>query len=176
MIRQHARTTPPIPPGSLAVSAWSRSTTILAVCALVAVCCTPWYKLNLTSSAPRGVWLLHRVPAVVERGMWVTLPGPDAVERWLPRWIPLLKPVAAVAGERVCVKEETSWIRGASYGRVYVQAQGQPLPHLVEGCFEVEAGRVFLAGTAANSLDSRYFGTVPVSVLTAWAVPLWTWR
>ena len=156
--------------------AWTRSNKLLAAFAVLAVCLLPWYTLNLTSSAPRGVWLRRAVPAVLERGMWVVLPVPQAVEPWVHSWIPLLKPVAAVAGERVCVKEETLWVMGRNYGRVYIQVNGQPLPHLMDGCYEVEPGSVFLASPAPQSLDSRYFGSVPVSVLLAQAEPFWVWR
>ena len=156
--------------------AWTWPTKLLAGGAVLAVCLLPWYRLNLTASAPRGVWVLRRIPAVVERGMWVMLPVPRLAQPWITGWSPLLKPVAAVAGEQVCVQEGTLWIRGRNYGRVHTTAQGKPLPHLPEGCFAVEAGRVFLASPAANSLDSRYFNTVPVSGLTARATPLWTWR
>jgi type IV secretory pathway protease TraF len=176
MIRQEQDTVSPIPPLTLAVSAWHWSTKLLAMCAVLAVCGLPWYQLNLTASAPRGVWLRSGVPGVVERGMWVTLPAPRIVKPWVSGWAPLLKPVAAVAEEQVCVQEETLWIMGRNYGPVYQAAQGRPLPHLSEGCFVVEAGQVFLASHAAYSLDSRYFHTVPVAALTARAIPLWTWR
>jgi len=109
--------------------------------------------------------------------MWVILPTPVRVQRWGPPWwIPLLKPVAAVAGGQVCVAEGTLWIRGTSYGPVYAEAQGQPMPHLAAGCFTVEAGRVFLASQAKQSLDSRYYGSVATSDLWAVATPLWVWR
>ena len=156
--------------------AWTRTNKALAVFALMVVCSLPWIKFNLTASAPRGVWTLHRVPVVVERDMWVTLPVPPVAKRYGPRWAPLLKQVAAVAGELVCVTDETLWIRGLSYGRVYSQVQGQPFPHLEEGCFTVEAGSVFLASQAAQSLDSRYFSSVAIADITAVATPLWAER
>jgi len=87
-----------------------------------------------------------------------------------------LEGLAAVAGRQVCVAEGTLWIRGTSYGPVYAEAQGQPMPHLAAGCFTVEAGRVFLASQAKQSLDSRYYGSVATSDLWAVATPLWVWR
>ena len=153
----------------------ARSTRFLAGFVLVVVCTLPWWRLNLTASAPRGLWLRWSVPPVVERGMWVTLPAPASIQPWYPSWAPLLKPVAAVAGEQVCVREETLWIRQQAYGRVYQHdATGQPLPHLT-GCVTVGRGEVFLASRAPQSLDSRYFRAVPVSALTAQATPLVTW-
>jgi conjugative transfer signal peptidase TraF len=155
----------------------SRSSRVCAALALLMVCALPWYRVNVTSSAPRGLWRLLAVPAVVEKGMWVTLPAPASVKTWAPHWAHLLKPVAAVAGDQVCVAKDTLWIRGQSLGRVLTQdAEGQPLPRLREGCMVVPQGTVFLASAAPQSLDSRYFGSVPVTTLTAQALPLLTWR
>jgi type IV secretory pathway protease TraF len=153
----------------------SRTTTAL-LAALVIGGTVPWWCVNLTASAPRGLWLRWAVPAVVERGMWVTLPTPEAVKPWQPGWWPLLKPVAAVAGEQVCVQGETLWIRGQSYGRIYEQANGQPLPHFTAACGTIPPGYVFLASHHRASLDSRYFGPVAVLALTAQATPFLTWR
>jgi type IV secretory pathway protease TraF len=168
----------PSPPGP---HSWrrlfaARSTRVLAVVAVIVVGSLPWTCLNLTGSAPRGLWLKSRVPAVVERGMWVILPAPASVKPWVRGWWPLLKPVAAVAGERVCIMKETLWIRGQSYGRVFAVANGRELPSLREGCATVSAGEVFLASAVRASMDSRYFGAVPVSALTAQATPLLTLR
>jgi conjugative transfer signal peptidase TraF len=155
----------------------SRSSRVFGLAALLAVGALPWYRVNVTSSAPRGVWRMLAVPPVVEKGMWVTLPAPASVKAWAPHWANLLKPVAAVAGEPVCVTRDTLWIRGESFGRVLKQdAEGTPLPRLREGCVVVAAGTVFLASAAPQSLDSRYFGSVPVAALTARALPLLTWR
>jgi type IV secretory pathway protease TraF len=156
--------------------AWTWSNKILAVCALVVVGSLPWVKLNLTASAPRGVWAVHPVPPVVERGMWVTLAVPEAVRAFAPRWTTLLKYVAAVEDDVVCVSDRTLWIRGVWYGPVYTQVQGQPILHLGDGCFAVEPGRVFLASQAEKSMDSRYFSSVAITDLRAVATPLLTER
>jgi type IV secretory pathway protease TraF len=148
----------------------------VAASVLLAVCGLPWYVVNLTPSAPRGIWRRLTLPAEIERGMWVLLPVPASVEPWLPSGTTLLKPVAAVAGDVVCVQEETLWILGTSYGQVYTEAHEKPLPHLEEGCSVVEAGHVFLASEAPRSIDSRYFSAVPIAMLRARALPLWTWR
>jgi len=155
----------------------SRSSRVFAALAVLAVGALPWVRVNVTSSAPRGLWRLLAVPAVVEKGMWVTMPAPASVKTWAPHWSPLLKPVAAVAGEQVCVAKDTLLIRGESYGRVFTQdAEGQPLPRLREGCMVVQPGTVFLASAGHQSLDSRYFGSVPVAALSSRALPLLTWR
>ena len=89
--------------------------------------------------------------------------------------MPVLKPVAAVADDEVCVQERTLWVAGVSYGPVYAAAQGKVLPQLA-GCQVVPEGAVFLASQEPRSLDGRYWGMTPVVTLTARAVPLLTWR
>ena len=155
---------------------WTKGNIFLLAFATLMLACTPWLAVNFTGSAPRGLWRKTALPSVVTRGMWVTMAPPPSMLLWAPWWIPLLKPVAAVAGERVCVEAETLWILGRNYGRVYTQANGQPLPHLQEGCYVVAEGQVFLASQAAKSLDSRYFGPVAIADLMAEAFPVWTWR
>lgn len=149
---------------------------IVAGCLVAAVASTHWLKLNVSPSVPVGVYGLTAVPAQVERGMLVLLPSPATMAFWHPWWIPLLKPVAAVAGEMVCVQEGMLRLGDADYGPVYAEAHGRTLPHLAEGCQVVPAGSVFLASMAPKSLDGRYMGMTPVATLTAQAHPLWTWR
>jgi len=89
--------------------------------------------------------------------------------------MPLLKPVAAIAGDVVCVQDLGLWINGELYGLVWREAEGKPLPQWT-GCLIVQDGTVFLASRAPNSLDGRYWGLTPVAHLTAQAIPLVTWR
>ena len=110
----------------------------------------------------------------IPRGTLVLLPVPVAVRPWHRAWAPLLKPVAAVAGDEVCVQERTLWVAGTSYGPVYEEADGKSLPHL-EGCQTVPEAQVLLASAAPRSLDGRYFGLTRIADLTARAVPVWTW-
>lgn len=156
----------------------STSTVCVAVGVLVAVLSTCGLRLNVTASVPRGLYRLVRVPPVVDRGMLVTLPVPRSVEPWHSRWLPLLKPVAAVAGDMVCVKDHLLWVAEVGYGLAHVEVPGPPLPWAVEeeSCLIVEEGTVFLAAPTGRSMDSRYFGAVPLSTVTAVAHPLLTWR
>ena len=89
--------------------------------------------------------------------------------------MPLLKPVAAVAGELVCVDDEGLWVAGVPYGRVYREVAGKTLPRM-EGCHRLQEDEVFLASAQPRSLDGRYFGPTPLTALTAQAIPVWTWR
>jgi type IV secretory pathway protease TraF len=117
--------------------------------------------------------------------MWVVLPVPVAVQSRVRGYRTLLKQVAAVAGDWVCVVEATLWIitdRGTAlehsmnYGAVDHARHGLPVPHLEDGCFQVATQEVFLASPPAPALDSRHFNAVPVASLTARAFPFLTWR
>jgi len=148
---------------------------VLGVLVLAAVVSTRWVRLNLSPSVPVGVYRLARPAAPLARGTLALLPAPVAVRPWHRAGARLLKPVAAVAGEEVCVRASGLWIAGQWYGDVYGEADGKRLPHL-DGCQVVPDGSVFLASTQPRSLDGRYFGMTPLTDLTARAIVLWTWR
>jgi type IV secretory pathway protease TraF len=152
----------------------TRSTWVLGVLMLAAVLSTRWVRLNISSSVPLGFYRLTALEAAPRPGTLVLLSVPAVMRPWWSSWALLLKPIAAVAGEEVCV--EQGWLRiGTNWvGPVLTEAHGKPLPHLV-GCQRVGEGEVFLASEALNSLDSRYFGAVAIQTLRAEAVPLWTW-
>ncbi len=148
---------------------------VLGGLVLAAVLSTRWVRLNISPSVPLGLYRLAPVQTPLVRGTLVVLPVPTSVHGVWSRWVPLLKPVAAVAGDEVCIWGETLWIHGDNYGPVWREAHGQPLPHL-DGCVPVGEGEVFLASPAPNSLDSRYFSTVRIDDLTAQAFPVLTWH
>jgi conjugative transfer signal peptidase TraF len=170
-------------PVARACPAWrTRSGLVLGGLVLAAVLSTRWVRLNVSPSVPLGLYRLAPVRAPLARGTLVVLPVPARVQAWHSAWLPLLKPVAGVAGDVVCVWGETLWIWGPTaregptgYGAVWREAQGQALPRL-DGCLLVQDGTVFVASPAPNSLDSRYFAAVPIAGLTAQALPLITWR
>ena len=151
-----------------------RSTVVFCVGILAAVLSTRWMRLNISPSVPVGLYALRPVPAHLDHGMLVVLPVPRSVRAWWSSWVPLLKPVAGLAGDRVCHQDHILYVNGADFGPVLQTAHGRPLPQL-QGCLVVQAGEVFLASPIAHSLDSRYFGPVPIAALTAQATPLVTW-
>jgi conjugative transfer signal peptidase TraF len=141
------------------------------------------YRVNVSPSVPVGLYRRMPLPDPVERGMLVILPVPASVLPWhrpkLPsflRPVPLLKPIAAVAGDEVCVREDGVWVLDQWYGPVLNEAHGLPLPHpLPYGCATLGAGEVFVATATNRSLDSRYFGPVSMQTLSARAIPIYTW-
>jgi type IV secretory pathway protease TraF len=154
---------------------WTRSNTLCAI--LVAGCLLSmlWFRVNIEPSVPYGVYRLHAVSEPLPRGTLVLLPVPGSVQRWHARWVPLLKPIAAFAGEVVCVDDDGLHIGTEAYGRVYPEAGGSRLPHIT-GCLTVGEGEVFVASKNYRSLDSRYFGPVKVGDITATATPVLVWR
>ncbi len=153
-----------------------RSSLVLGVLVLAAVLSTRWVRLNVSGSLPYGLYRLVPVPQPLPRDTIVLLPVPETVQHvWSP-WVPLLKPVAAVAGDTVCNRDGVLQINGVAYGPMLRTAHGTPLPHMLQGCCVVQDGEVFLASHVGNSLDSRYFSCVRIGDLTAQALPVLTWH
>jgi type IV secretory pathway protease TraF len=146
---------------------------------LLALSAAWWLRLNVSASVPLGLYLLTSVPVAPAVGTLVVLPVPTALRRY--QTMPLLKPVAAVAGDEVCSVEtglsfHELWIAGRDYGPVlHDDGAGHPLPY-IEGCFVVEDGAVFVASPVPRSMDGRYNGSTAIATLTARALPLLTWR
>jgi signal peptidase I len=89
-----------------------------------------------------------------KRGDIVTfIPKQSLTETWVKR-------VVAVEGDKVDVTNGSLFVNGRELSHV----EGLQLPPT---SMTVPAGQVFLAGdNSANSLDSRYWGTLPVNRIT----------
>jgi conjugative transfer signal peptidase TraF len=136
---------------------------------------TRWLTLNIRPSVPYGLYVTVAVPPVLERGMLVTLWPPAVTRPWHPWYQRLLKPIAGLPGDEVCILDEGLWVDDEPYGPVLTEAHGKVLPRL-RGCFTIEPGQVFVATKTTRTLDGRYFGTVPISRITALAHPLVVWH
>lgn len=152
-----------------------RSALALAVMALAVVVAKGFFAgrliLNRTPSVPRGIyWLSPGAPP--ERGKIVAFPIPDYVaalfrERAL---VPsaffslLAKPVAAVVGDNVCIREHHLYVNAQLVATVRdSDSHGRPLPH-VEICRPLEQSEVFVL-TSQESFDSRYLGPIPTAAV-----------
>ncbi|KRE89467.1 peptidase [Frateuria sp. Soil773] len=93
---------------------------------------------------------------------------------YLPRGVPLLKPVAAVAPQRVCVTDGRVRIGGVLVAIVLRRdGMGRPLPFWPQ-CRRLRPGELFLLGTTnPASFDSRYFGPVSAFAVLGIAHPVW---
>src|SRR5665213_2554473 len=135
---------------------------------------------NASDSAPRG-WYRVTHPARFHVGDYVVARLPEqvaalaATRGYLPRSVPVLKRIAAVAGQRVCVKNGEVVIRVQQVARTLdVDFSGRPLTAW-RHCRRLLAGELFLLNSsAAGSFDSRYFGPIDASFVRGIAVPLAT--
>jgi conjugative transfer signal peptidase TraF len=134
---------------------------------------------NASASVPVGLYSA-RPGAGAKPGDLVAAHAPQRVARlmaergYLPLRVPMLKHVAALAGQRVCRVGVTILIDGryAAQARLRDRA-GRPLPAW-RGCRTLRAGEVFLLNPAsASSFDGRYFGPVPARAIVAVLDPLW---
>ncbi|MDX1999729.1 MAG: conjugative transfer signal peptidase TraF [Thermoanaerobaculia bacterium] len=149
------------------------------------------FRLNLSPSLPSGLYFL--VPAFfsrpLERGDLALACPPAGVAAvahardysgfgLCPGFVPeILKPVGALPGDRVAVRNGFVWIDGARAPAALVldhDSLGRPLTpfSLLES--EVPADSIFLLSThSPRSWDSRNYGPVPFVAIRARAVPLW---
>jgi type IV secretory pathway protease TraF len=163
----------------------ARSTALVGAVVLAVVVSTHWLTFNITPSVPVGLYRRTTVPQSLARGDLVIFAVPASVQAFHSRWLPLLKPVAAVAGDMVCMNSALLWVTSnwterpaVAYGLVHQQVAEEDLPQLLgEGhCLTIEEGQVLLASKEPRSLDGRYFGLTPITTIRALAIPLWTWR
>lgn len=146
------------------------------------------WRVNASPSVPVGLWLLEQ-PASIGRGQVVAIcppAEPPFVEARARRYFadgdcpsgaePLLKPIAAVAGDTVEVTGGAVVVNGqalANSAPLAADGAGRPMPAVL-GIHQVPAGMVWVVSSHhAASFDSRYFGPLPESAIQAAARPLW---
>jgi conjugative transfer signal peptidase TraF len=139
---------------------------------------------------PRIIW---NVSASVPIGLYVTAPAdrialgdlvlvrpPETLAAFLAergyvaRGVPLLKHVAALPPQVVCVAGHTITVDGATVAhRRTADRLGRPLPTW-HGCQALKPGEVFLLNaTEPDSLDGRYFGPLQRTSIVARLRPVW---
>ncbi len=139
------------------------------------------YCLNLTPSEPVGIYRL--VKGGAERGalVWLKQPtGPAALvlHRYAPANIPLIKRVAAVAGDLVQVAAHGVRIDGIHWpdsAPVDHDADGRSLRPYPFGTYRIRAGQLWVLSQHPRGIDSRYFGPVAISSVISQLVPVVVW-
>src|SRR6185312_602905 len=162
------------------------------VAALTGACIvTPLPRLvyNPSGSVPIGWYrvdpLEHRadlLPPSLPVGSIILVPLPAeaatlaARRGYLPLNVPLLKPVGAVAPQKVCVTDGIVRIDGLPVAAALrADRLGRPLSFWRQ-CRRLRPGELFLLSTDnPASFDSRYFGPVKTSAVIGLAHPLWIW-
>ena len=97
----------------------------------------------------------------------------------VPRYEPLIKPIAAMPGDTVVVRpdgvievNDTALQNSRSLRR---DGADRPLPGIPVGTLDVAPGQVWLISSySPRSFDSRYLGPVPINCIRATVKPLWT--
>ena len=135
---------------------------------------------NSSASVPIGLYAIrHALPLHVGELVVVSPPKPLAkflaARRYLPLSVPLLKYVLALPGHTVCREGRTITVDGITMGEALEgDRSGRALPDW-QGCRALSPDEVFVMNTVApDSLDSRYFGPLPLTTVVGRAVPIWT--
>jgi conjugative transfer signal peptidase TraF len=171
----------------LADTADHRRWPIAAVTAAAASCMgllatnaiTPCLVLNVSASAPRGLYLVdpHAVPSVGDMVV-ARMPEPFRAladrRGYIPAAIPVVKRVAAAKGDRVCAWAAAIIVNGRlAVTRRRTDGQGRPLPWW-RGCVTLGSGALFLLmADRPDSLDGRYFGLTARRDLLGKAALIW---
>ena len=135
---------------------------------------------NASASVPIGLYALRPIGELHVGDLLVITP-PEPLARflderdYLPKGVPLLKRVLALPGHSVCRSEGVITVDGTVMGDVLDRDHlGRPLPYW-QGCRVIADGEIFVMNRQPeDSLDSRYFGPLPVTSIVGRAAPLWT--
>jgi conjugative transfer signal peptidase TraF len=163
----------------------------VAIAAAVQLAGAAGLRINHTASLPVGLWRITLLRGAIARGDIVSVCPPDTADFRAARargyvpygscpggYEPLLKPVAAIAGDIVSVTPDGLLVNGGvlpGSAPLPADSAGRPLPGYPVGTFTVVEGQLWLVSNYnAASFDSRYFGAMPASLVTGVARPLWT--
>jgi conjugative transfer signal peptidase TraF len=132
---------------------------------------------NASPSLPVGFYVVVRGPVNLGDVLLVRLPARlahvAARNGYLPRSAYLLKPVVAVAGDRVCRLGARVSVGGKLVARARRwDGRGRALPTW-QGCHRLKDDQVFLIAQERDSFDSRYFGWLPIGAVVGRARRLW---
>jgi len=138
------------------------------------------FVYNASDSAPRGLYAV--VPATqLKVGDYVVARLPENAAKladarhYLPRSLPVLKLIAAMVGQQVCVRGGTVYIDQTAVARA-LQSDGRDRAlDAWNHCRRLQRDEVFLLNPGhPASFDSRYFGPIDVTFVRGRAVPIWT--
>jgi conjugative transfer signal peptidase TraF len=150
-------------------------------------------RVNESPSLPIGIWRVSPLERDLRRGDIISFCPPDTPafrEAWRRGYLstghceggyePLLKPVAAIAGDRVSGTDDGISINGrliASSKRLNRDGLGRILPSPGARDVIVAKGEVWVISSYNPlSFDSRYFGPVPISSIVGLALPLFVFH
>lgn len=145
--------------------------------------------INTTASLPLGLYRTIKAP--VARGVYVKFcPPPSALFDEAARrgylhagfcpggYMPLLKQVLAVPGDRVKVAPEGVCINGERVRLselMHVDGSGRPMPRYAQDRVLTASEVMLMSDVSAVSFDGRYFGPIDQRQVEAVIEPLYTW-
>lgn len=151
---------------------------IAVLLASAAIRPAPRLVWNASPSAPIGLYAISP-SAPAEPGEMVIARVPDpfrrlAAERhYLPLNVPLVKRVAAQAGDEVCALGQEIFVNGRwTAERRLADGQGRPMP-MWSGCIRLHGSQLFLLMDNPASFDGRYFGATEGRDIIGKARLLW---
>jgi conjugative transfer signal peptidase TraF len=142
----------------------------------------PRFVWNASESVPIGLYTVHPAVRLAVTNLVVAMPPQPlatflAERRYLPIGVPLIKRILALPGQSVCRSDLLISVDGIEMGAALEHDRyGRALPTW-QGCRVIAEGEVFLMNwDEPRSLDSRYFGPVPLSAIVGRAEPVWTFE
>ena len=157
-------------------------TALAAVAALVSTIggATPRYIWNASNSVPIGLYRVAPAGKLsVTELVAVQPPDPLAafldLNDYLPYGVPMLKRIVALPGQVVCRTGLIITVDNLEMGQARARDhRNRPLPAW-QGWRIIGEGDVFVMNwQSEDSLDSRYFGSLPASAVIGRVVPVWT--
>ena len=152
----------------------------VALIALSSFTLPKYFVWNASSSIPKGLYLVLPDDNIRPGQIALIQPTPYLAQwmderSYLPVGVPLLKHVAATKGTRVCRTGNVISIRARPVAAAKnVDRIGRLLP-VWQGCIIVGKDQLFLLNDdRVDSLDGRYFGTLPAKNMLGRAVAIWT--
>ena len=133
-----------------------------------------WYRVDPLARHAGSLSPAMHVGSIVLVPLPAAAAALAARRGYLPSRIPLLKPVAAVAPQQVCIAEGSVRIDGMPVAAALrIDGMGRPL-HAWSACRRLRPGELFLLSTTnPASFDSRYFGPVRADAVLGVAHPIW---
>jgi len=133
---------------------------------------------NASESAPIGLYAVTP-RASTEAGDMVIARVPEPLRRlaaerhYLPMNVPLVKRVAAQAGDEVCALGQEIFVNGhRAAERRLADGRGRPMPTWT-GCIRLHGRQLFLLMDSPASFDGRYFGATEQREIIGKARLLW---
>lgn len=133
---------------------------------------------NASASEPIGLYAIDPY-APLARGDRVASGMPPAFQPlavtrgYVPAEVPLIKRIAATAGDVVCADRERVFVNGVPVAvRLRRDDAGRPLP-CWRGCRRLNRDQLLLLGEGPRSFDGRYFGLSGRADMIGLADPLW---